>query len=341
MVRLSKSNKRRKTTKIRIEHFTTLLAITVILLAGYSGCAQKNKPQPSIDAPRQFSKTPDSEKSSDGSPIVDPILDVVLERIELPPDFNPYYGKSYWGLTENNQKPPGEYYVDPLFWIPGWAIRTEHYPNGDRESFLMLPSYDEKYSRYKEQWDAHKKEFGTLTRDDHYRILAEVYTEGLSNLHAAKYLGKIRNPYAIEFAQKAHEENPDDFHTLWVLAHLQMMDTYSRSSNPDALHNTRTFDSYRRLIAMNPNVARVQFEFGDVVPDRAEAINAYKKSFELDPTLYYGQVLRSLAIRHMVSAPKKAVGYLKQWDTIFPNERALILIEGIEQDGAWTIGHRH
>ena len=89
-----------------------------------------------IDTSRKVSKSSTTQnvlEETDDTP--DPILDAVLEEIELPPDFNPYYGRSWVGLTENNQKPPppDEFMNDPLFWVPGWEIRTERYRNGEGE----------------------------------------------------------------------------------------------------------------------------------------------------------------------------------------------------------------
>ena len=332
--------------KLRPKTLSISFLTAIILLGGCAGCGQKTSPQAPIDAPQQFSKTPGSEQSSDGSPIADPILDVELQRIKLPPDHNPYYGKSYFGITENNQKPspPNEFYNDPLFWIPGWKIRTERYPNGDGESFLVLPQSQEREAHRKRLTASIiEKQGGPLTEAQKREIGEIIFAaDGLSNLHVAKYFaafGSRTSSTALLYAEKAHEENPDDFHTLWVLAYLQMVQTWGRSSDPDAPHNTRTVDSYRRLIEMNPNVARLHYEFATVTPNRDERIAANEKSFLLDPTLYHGKVLRALAINHMGWAHEKAVRYLKQWNVIFPSEFKLKMIEHMERTGGMLVGH--
>lgn len=92
---------------------------------------------------------------------------------------------------------------------------------------------------------------------------------------------------------------------------------------------------------MNRNVACVWYEYARVAPSRSEVIAAYEKSFALDPTLIYGESLVRLARMHSDLDRKKAVAYLKQWYAIFPNEQALFLIEGIEEDGGWRVGGHH
>ena len=100
---------------------------------------------------------------------------------------------------------------------------------------------------------------------------------------------------------------------------------------------------------MNPNVARVWYEYAKVAVittpagkgDREASIAAHKKSFELDPTLYYGDVLRSLAIMHLGGVENdKAVKYIQQWQVIFPHDAKLVMIEDFKR-GELVIRHSH
>ena len=326
------------------------LLLGLCVLVGCAGCGQKTATPP-LNAPhrpqgseRAFKPTaPQTETDTHTPATDDPILDAEWQRLQLPPDYNPYYGKSYYGITENNQKPPppDEFYSDPLFWVPGWDIRSEPYADGHGDSYSILPkALSEEKPRYKELHKAREKELGrSLTQDDIYRLIADIYSEGLSNLYAAKYLGAGNNPYAVEFAQKAHEENPDDFHTLFLLAHLQ-----------DAHQNEQKYAhlavaNFRRLLAMNPNVARAHYEYAnaggynDYVP-RKERIAHFEKSFLLDPTLFHGTTLNRLALLHFGRATEKTLLYLKIHNTLFPNELTQKRIEILEQTGEW-LAHWH
>ena len=319
------------------------LLLCLCILVGCAGCGQKTATPPE-NAPHRAPvservSTPTAPQTDAETPTpatADPILDADWQPIQLPPDYNPHYGRSYYGITENNQKPPppDQFYSDPLFWIPGWAIRSEPYADGHGDSYLVLPNGEEKWARYKERRKALNKELGRpLTQAERYRLIAVVKSEGLSNLYAAKYLGKGNNPHAVEFAQKAHEENPDDFHTLFLLAHLQSVHPNQETYEPLAAAN------FRRLIAMNPNVARLHYEYARTTRGR-ERIRHYEKSFLLDPTLFYGDVLRSLALMHFVRAPEKSLRYLKIRNTLFPNEGTQKRIEILEQTGEW-LWHYH
>jgi predicted small lipoprotein YifL len=330
--------------KIKFETYKVLLTLAAILLTGCGVKTAPNAPVESHLSDRQQSATDETERT------IDPILNVVLERIELPADFNPYYGKSYFGITENNQAPPStdEYAADPLFWIPGWEIKTERYHNGEAESYQVLLS-SEARETHRERLTASmiEKQSGPLTDAQKTEIGETIFAaDGLSNLHVAKYfasLGSGTRSTALLYAEKSHEENPDDFHTLWVLAHLQYAQCSRHLENYEfeKKYERLAASSYQRLIDMNPNVARVWYEYAKVAPSHAEVLAAYEKSFELDPTLYYGDSLVRLARMHADLDRKKAVAYLQQWDVIFPNEHALFLIEGIEEDGGWRAGGHH
>ena len=325
------------------------LLLSLCLFIGCAGCGQKTVTPtektphlPQVSERAGTSTPPQTEVDTRTSAQESPILSAEWKPIQLPPDYNLYYGKSYFLITENNQKPPppDEFYADPLFWIPGWGLRTEHYRDGGGETFLVLPNGEEKWARYKERRDALNKELGRpLTQIERYRLIAEVKSEGLSNLYAAKYLGKGNNPYAVEFAQKAHEENPDDFHTLFLLAYLQDAHPNGDKYTPLAVAN------FRRILERYPNVARAHYEYAnaggyrDYVP-RKERMAHFEKSLELDPTLFYGDALDALALMHFGRATDKSLLYLKIRNTLFPNEGTQKRIETLEQTGEF-LWHYH
>lgn len=347
-----------KAMKHRIETLTYFITL-LILLAGCSGCGVKHTDPSGIDTSREVSKSSPTQSILDETgDTPDPILDAVLEPIELPPDFNPYYGRSWVGLTENNQKPPppDEFMNDPLFWVPGWEIRTERYRNGEGESHLVLPPSAKRETHRQRLIDEITEKQGhPLSKAQEIDVIKKVFDalEGVSNLHKAKYFGAgslSRNPIAIYYAEKAHAENPDDFHTLWVLANIQKQELYMNDEKSfDPVYVARTVSSYHRLLEMNPNIARLWYEYAKVAVittpvgkgDRAASIAAHKKSFELDPTLYYGDVLRSLAIMHLGGVENdKAVKYIQQWQVIFPHDAKLVMIEDFKR-GELVIRHSH
>ena len=328
------------------------LLLSLWLFVGCAGCGQKTAtPQEKATHPPQVpgragTPTPLQTEVDTPTPVQEsPILSAEWKPIQLPPDYNPYYGKSYFLITENNQKPPppNEFYSDSLYWVPGWDIRSESYADGHGDSYLIPPErypggYEERRARVKEQRKAREKELGrTLTDNEERRISAYIYTEGLSNLHAAKFLANGRSPYAVEFAQKAHEENPDDFHTLFLLAHLQGIHENQEKYEPLAAAN------FRRILERYPNVARIHYEYArtgayrDIVP-RMERIAHLEKSLELDPILFYGDTLNVLALNHLGWATDRSLLYLKIHNTLFPNELTQLRIETIEQGGGWVAG---
>ena len=327
------------------------LALCLLGLASCAGCGQKTPPA----APMPTQHT---GQQGDSAPIPHTAIDTTaakpvapLAPLQLGPDYNPHYGQSYYGITENNLKPPplSEFNEDPLYWVPGWTVAN----NEDGEGYLVPPEQypgenEDKIARVhakqmtfvREQRRAVDAGRSTFTdeafRQEKARIGAEIFAEGLSNLHAAKYLASsFWNSYhyrnaALTYAEKAHTENPDDFHTLFLLAHLQ------RNHGNSGTDEARAAANFRKLIAMKPNVARLYYEYELVVGDWDAAIAALEKSLALDYTLYYGDALRSLALRHL-STPAKAIDYLERWYAIYPDPFTLEIIDGLKKGDGFKV----
>lgn len=328
------------------------LLLCLLVFAGCTGCGQKTSPVPAPmpaqhtglqgdSAPTPHAATDTAETPTAAEP------PAPLAPLQLGPDYNPHYGQSYYGITENNLKPPplSEFNEDPLYWVPGWKVANnkygegylvppERYPGENAEKRARV--HAQQMALLAERRKALAEGRSTFTdaafRQEKARIGAEIFAEGLSNLHAAKYLASSllinSSDYkqaALAYAEKAHEENPDDFHTLFLLAHLQ------RHHGTRATDETRAAANFRKLIAMNPNVARLYYEYGhaDVIENWDESLAALEKSLALDHTLYYGDALRSLALSHH-STPAKAIEYLERWYAIYPDPFTLEIIDGLK-----------
>ena len=343
----------------RISHpwgflFSTLMLL-LLGLASCAGCGQKTPPA----APMPTQHT---GQQGDSAPIPHTAIDTAetptaaepaapLAPLQLGPDYNPHYGQSYYGITENNLKPPplSEFNEDPLYWVPGWTVANNKYGEG----YLVPPEQypgenEDKIARVhakqralrEERRSALKEGRNTFTdeafRQEKARIGAEIFAEGLSNIHAAKYLASsFLNSYhyrnaALTYAEKAHAENPDDFHTLFLLAHLQ------RNHGNSGTDKARAAANFRKLIAMKPNVARLYYEYELVVGDWDAAIAALEQSLALDYTLYYGDALRSLALRHH-RTPAKAIEYLERWYAIYPDPFTLEIIDGLKKGDGFKV----
>ena len=331
------------------------LALCLLVFAGCAGCGQKTPPaepmpaqhtQPKNDSrPTPHTATDTAETPTAAEPAAP------LAPLQLGTDYNPHYGQSYYGITENNLKPPplSEFNEDPLYWVPGWTVANNKYGEG----YLVPPEQypgenEDKIARVhakqralrEERRSALKEGRNTFTdeafRREKARIGAEIFAEGLSNLHAAKYLASsFWNSYhyrnaALTYAEKAHAENPNDFHTLFLLAHLQ------RNHGNSGTDEARAAANFRKLIAMKPNVARLYYEYELVVGDWDAAIAALEKSLALDYTLYYGDALRSLALRHH-STPAKAIDYLERWYAIYPDPFTLEIIDGLKKGDGFKV----
>ena len=330
------------------EFWLSTLLLCLLVFAGCTGCGQKTPPAALMPAQHTAQKndtppTPHTEPDTVETPTAtEPAAP--LAPLQLGPDYNPHYGKSYYGITENNLKPPpfSEFNQDPLYWVPGWKVAKNQYG----EAYQVPPEQylgenEDKRARARAQQKAFYKEWDPQSmpeaeyRKERAHIAVKIYAEGLSNLHAAKYCAShSSDPHykqaALAYAKKAHEENPDDFHTLFLLAHLQ------RNHGNRATDETRATANFRTLIAMKPNVARLYYEYGHALKSWEESIAAREKSLELDHTLYYGDALHWLALAHL-DTPAKAIEYLERWYAIYPDPFTLEIIDGLKNGEGFKV----
>ena len=336
----------------RIYHPWGFLFSTLVLLllglASCTGCGQKTPPAAPMPAQHTAQKndtppTPHTEPDTAETPTA-AAPPAPLAPLQLGPDYNPHYGKSYYGITENNLKPPSfsEFNQDPLYWVPGWKVAKNQYG----EAYQVPPEQylgenEDKRARARAQQKAFYKEWDPQSmpeaeyRKERAHIAVKIYAEGLSNLHAAKYCAShSSDPHykqaALAYAEKAHEENPDDFHTLFLLAHLQ------RNHGNRGTDEARATANFRTLIAMKPNVARLYYEYGHALKSWEESIAAREKSLELDHTLYYGDALHWLALAHL-DTPAKAIEYLERWYAIYPDPFTLEIIDGLKNGEGFKV----
>ena len=296
--------------KLCIQTFTTLLIIVVILLTGCNGDQQK--------PPEQVEPQADTQKDVTTFPEAD--ADTTLPTTFYPPE-NPYED-----LTETGTAPPDDYRGYSTFWIPEFKYQLEpgDMPVEYKESLPIAPNHAEKMARFeqheKEFYETVEKKLQNVTSEKLMReivkedrvklsgIKAEIMTEGMTPLNAAKYLiaHNIRTDHRVQYAQQAVDENPNDYHTLLVWTEAQY-DLDIRK------------EGYRRLIKMRPNAAYPLYRLGRYTHS-AEAIPLLKKAVQYAPETplksgfdIKGGALYHLAIKyyHWTREDAKALETLK------------------------------
>ncbi|MDE0484030.1 MAG: hypothetical protein OXI67_15740 [Candidatus Poribacteria bacterium] len=258
--------------KLRVQTLTVLLMIAVILLAGCNGDKQKPPEQVEITL---------SEKAQ-----------VETVPSTLYPSENPYQD-----LTVTGTAPISDYVGGingDFLWIPEFEYEWE-IEEMPQKTLPVAPNHAEKFARYekreKELWDKFKKSMEGVTSekviDDRYRehqielknLKAEIMTEGIAPLNAAKYLmaHNIRTEHINQYAQQAVDENPDDFHTqlIWTFAQY--------SSSDDPIENiAKVKEGYRRLLEIRPNSAYALYNLGRLTHS-TDAIPFMKKAYQYAP----------------------------------------------------------
>ncbi len=263
--------------KLRIQTLTTLLMVAVILFAGCDGDKQKPPEQVEVptDTPLEITL---SEKAQ---------LETVPTTL-YPPE-NPYKN-----LTATGKTPPPDFYTDYagdlILWIPEFEYKLEDEawpPGANNKSLPIAPNHAEKWGQYeqREREDFYKlrqrkedvtseKRRWDMSREVDAKLAdfrAEIMTEGMNPLNAAKYLAahNINTEHKKQYAQQALDENPDDYHTLLVWTYVQQDFDTQR-------------EGWRRLLKMRPNDAYVLSRLGDITFS-AEAIPILKKAYQYAP----------------------------------------------------------
>ncbi len=261
--------------KIRIEILTTLLMIVVILLVGCNG--DKQKPPEQVE--------PQADTQKDVTPFPEADADTTLPTTFYPPE-NPYED-----LTATGTAPPSDYKGNPIFWIPAFEYElesdiTEKYA----VSLPIAPNRAEKMARFeqheKEFDDKFEEELKNVTDVTSEKLLLQIYkvnqsklkvikaeimTEGLTPLNAAKYLiaHNMNTDHVLKYVQQALDENPNDYHTLLVWTEAQV-----------DLDKRR--EAYQRLVKMRPNAPYTLYRLGRYTHS-PEAIPILKKALQYAP----------------------------------------------------------
>ncbi len=261
--------------KLQIETMTALLMLAVILLAGCSG--DKDRIPDQVEVPIESPIVTLSEKAKSET----------VPTTLYPPD-NPYED-----LTVTGTAPPPDFHTyhagDLILWIPEFEYKLEYEgpPGEGNKSVPIAPNHAEKWARYEQRkrddfYKLGKRQEGVKSekrRSDMSREVdakladfrAEIMTEGMTPLNAAKYLTahKINTEHKKQYAQQALDQDPDDYHTLLVWTYVQQdFDTQRKG--------------WRRLLKMRPNDAYVLSRLGDITFS-AEAIPILKKAYQYAP----------------------------------------------------------
>ena len=256
--------------KLRIQTFTSLLTLIVILLAGCSGCAQKKiTRETEIQA-----KKPVGLTSKQG---VGPQRSDALPTKFYPPE-NPYED-----ITINGQAPPFEYYGNLVYWVPHMEY---HNPlASDHTLPIIQDKYPTSYYRQVKRELAEKRGEALSAEEEGY-IADKLYFGHLPPLDAAKCMlanGGSGSPYLLEIVQQALDENPNDFHTLLIWTEAQLQKSENREKG------------YRRLLQMRPNSAYVLFQLGRCIwfKNSPESIQLFKKAVQFAPNIRLGARARA------------------------------------------------
>ncbi len=263
--------------KLRIQSLTALLMIAVILLAGCNGDKQKPPEQVEVPTDTQIEITLSEKAQAETVPST------------LYPPENPYED-----LTVTGTAPTSDYVggiKGDFLWIPEFEYEWE-IEEMPQKTIPVAPNHAGKWARYekreKEMWDKFEKILEGVTSDkvirDRYRehqielknLKAEIMTEGMTSLNAAKYLmaHNIRTEHINQYAQQAVDENPDDFHTQLIWTWAQYYGTGDDIGKVKA--------GYRRLVKIRPNSAYALYSLGNLTYS-TDAIPLLKKAYQYAP----------------------------------------------------------
>ncbi len=266
--------------KLRIENFTTLLMVAVILLSGCSGCEQKTALK-GIEPQDDY-----NEQSKYG-----PVAANTRKQVELPPFPEPSFErlieqfKADVAANRGNPevlKRKKEAIADPdLLWQPhfrvpvsdssdpelrgadpfddkirilshdqkGKPIRdkvydTSGFPTGEVIEFTGKVIYTTKdqEERISDLW---RKQARVLADVDHYRKLYAFLFEDINTFTAAKYLADLGSDIAqsigLEYAERAMREHPDSVEAMFI---------WTQCHPPE-----QRLAAYRQLLSKFPNAA--------------------------------------------------------------------------------------
>ena len=324
--------------KLQIETMTTLLLISVILLAGCSGCGEKTPPE-IIDPSNQAAYGPvaaNSREPVELPPFPDPSLEQTIEmfKAELK------VAKGYTEMLERKQKAVDnpDLLFDPLFEVPE-TIFPHHSP-GDIPDYFLYENriYARTPFRILLETERGKEETGTVyyyyTKEQEERMEAlpnappdaavtrkkyEIMLENVDPFYAARYVCSHYRPFPptfkVDFAARAMRAYPDSVEAMRLWAHAH---------EPGAAQ----ISAYKQLLKKFPNSALGHYELAESY--RSLNIDNLFNEKKEDPQLY------KLAIEHWKKASqldsripfyRKVIGdcyaELEQWEKALAVYQAL------------------
>jgi len=293
--------------KLQIEMTAYLLAWAAILLTCCLGCAQKTTHQTTIPV----DKTTANNKDTLLNDTAERTMPTSQPKIIVP-------------------KTPDSYQGDPYFYIPNIKYQMRLTTDGSAYSYPLLPEQIQQKLKDIQEPIAEEVE-------EVYRRKLNILAEVLSDLDMAKYLmyhgGELfkwyDEKYAIEYAQKALDKEPDDYQTIYVWSVCHM-----------ALDSEKVEYGFRRLVELNPNSAEVLSELGlhlvlqaENRADYEEAIGFLKRAIALEPIGLYGSVYRTMGKAYAKLGDKeKALAFYKHSQEIYYSERTQKVIESLEKE---------
>ena len=238
--------------KLRIETLTTLLMLTIILLTGCSGCAQKSKQQTPIDAaPEAFKKPANDDKPTQQE------VDVDTEQDLQPAIQSPHIYQQGGTL---------------LFPFPRPIIPPEVDKRANAEVKKRLAALKKTGDYSGVQYEAEIRKGQDI-----------IFEEAIGTLAYAQYLCYRQESRAYPFAEKALAENPNDYETLltWVYVYASrdpIQDRVFDFNDPERL------TALRRLYEMNPDHPYVLHELARIIYPQhpQEALGYAKKAQQLE-----------------------------------------------------------
>ena len=225
-------------------------------------------------------------------------------------------------------KTPDSYKGDPYFYIPTIEYQMRLTTDGIAYSYPLLPQQTQQKLKDIQEPIAEEVE-------EVYRRKLNILAEVLSDLDMAKYLMYhghelfrwYDEEYAIEYAQKALDKEPDDYQTLYVWTRIQ--------EDPE-----KTEYGCRRLVELNPNSAEDLFHLGlhlvlqaENRADYEEAISFLKKSIALAPTDFDGEPYYLMGEAYAkLGDTEKALAFYKRAQQIYYSEKTQKAIESLEKE---------
>ncbi len=326
--------------KLRIENFTTLLMVAVILLSGCSGCEQKTALK-GIEPQDDY-----NEQSKYG-----PVAANTRKQVELPPFPEPSFERLIEqfkaDVAENKGNPEmlkrkKEAIADPdLLWKPYFQVPV--FASSDPElkaanfydDKIKILRHDQKGKPYlirphngpeieftgkiyyttKEQEERRIAIPRTLPSDEWNRQRYEITLEGINTFTAAKYLSqqgaRIAQSVGLEYAERAMREHPDSVEAMFVWTQCHPSE--------------QRLAAYRQLLSKFPNAAfaheNIAYYYYHDEDDPAIALAHIQRACQLDSRIAKKNPLLALCYKKLGEWEKSVAAYQGlDWIHYFENQ---------------------